>query len=148
MNINNILMAGAFILILSAPAAGYAKEYKTIKIEPGNYKFSETSSTTQKVEDVERVREQCLTSDTLDPAGDMAKRDGCLISNFKSKGNKISFDFLCDRGPGTSRVDGSAEYNGGGKEFSWKKVVKTKMSGDLTFSINSKGKAVRKGDCK
>lgn len=143
----HILMAGAFVLMLLASVGAQAKEYKTIKIEPGNYEFSETSSTTQKVEDVERVNERCLEKDKLDPAGDLAKRDGCLISNFKSKGSTLSFDFLCDRGPGTSRIDGSAEYSGGGKEFSWTKEVKTEMSEGLSFSISSKGKAVRKGDC-
>lgn len=147
MSKKSVLIAAAFIFIVLASAGGQAKEYKTIKIEPGNYEYTETSSTTQKLKDVEKVSERCLDRDTLDPAGDLANNDGCLISNFKSKDDTISFDFLCDRGPGTSRVNGSATYSGGGKEFSWTKEVKTEMSEDLSFRINSKGKAVRKGDC-
>lgn len=148
MSNKSVLIAGVFVFMFLASTGGEAKEYKIIKLEPGNYEFSETSSTTQKIDNVERVTERCLTKDQINPAGVLAEKDGCIVSNYKSKGDTMSFDFLCDRGPGTSRVDGSATYSGGGKEFSWTKVVKTQMSDDLSFSINSKGKAVRKGDCK
>lgn len=147
-NIKTIFAAGALCVSLGFGSA-MAKEYKTIEIEPGNYEVTETSSTTQAPKDTVKKKERCIKDGKIDPAGDIAKRDGCLISNYKTKGNSLSFDFLCDRGPGTTKIDGSAEYSGKGKkEFAWKKMVNTQMSEDMVFSISSTGKAVRTGDCK
>jgi Protein of unknown function (DUF3617) len=145
-NYGNMLITGALLLCFMYGAA-WAGEYKILNIEPGNYELTETSSSTQTPDEVVKIRESCMKDSELDPAGEMARKDGCEISNYKSKGNAISFDFLCKNAKSGSKVSGSLEFSSSGKEFTWKKVVKTELTEDQEFTMNSAGKAVRKGDC-
>lgn len=140
------LITGALLLCFMHGAA-LAEEYKSLNIEPGNYELTETSSSTQTPDEVVKTRESCMKDGKIDPAGEMAKRDGCEISNYKGKDNTVSFDFVCSNAKSGTKTTGSLEFSASGKEFSWKKAVKTEITEDQVFSINSIGKAVRKGDC-
>lgn len=145
-NYRNILFAGALLLCFMYGAA-QAEEYKTINVEPGNYEFTDKSTSTQTPDEKVRKFERCIKDGKLDPAGDMAKREGCEVSNYKSKGNKINFDFICKNAKVSSTVSGSLEFSGSGKELAYKKLVKTEITEGQEFSIKSIGNAVRKGDC-
>ncbi len=145
-NYRNILIAGALLLCFMYGSA-WAEEYKILNIEPGNYEFTETSSSTQDSEEVVKKIDRCVKDAKLDPAGEMARKDQCEVSNYKSKGNTLSFDFLCKNVKASTSVSGSLEFSASGKEISWKKVVRTEIAEGQEFSIKSAGKAVRKGDC-
>ena len=127
--------------------AARAEEYKVLNIEPGNYELTETSSSTQAPDGGVKKREHCMKDGKLDPAGEIARKDGCEVSNYKSKGNALSFDFSCNNAIASTNVSGSMEFSSSGSEFAWKKVIRTEITEGQEFTINSTGKAVRKGDC-
>jgi len=141
-----LIAAGALCIELLYGAAR-AEEYKILNIEPGNYEFTETSSSTQTPDETVKKVDRCVKDGKLDPAGEMARRDGCEVSNYKSKGNAVSFDFVCNNVKASTNISGSLEFSSSGNEFTWKKVVKTEITEDREFTMNSAGKAVRKGDC-
>lgn len=145
-NYRNILIAGAMLLCFMY-GSSWAEEYKSIKIQPGNYEFTETSSSTQNPDEVVKKTDNCVKNDEIEPASKMAERDGCEISNYKSKDNALSFDFVCKNVKASSTTSGSIEYVVSGEEISWKKAIKTEFEEGGDFSVKSAGKAVRKGDC-
>ena len=145
-NYRNILFAGALLVcFMYVPAQ--SEEYKVLNLEPGNYEFTETSSSTETPDEVVKKVDRCIKDGNLDPAGETAKKRGCKISNYKSKGNTLSYDYVCENVKASTIIKGSLEMSGSGKEFTWKKQVKTEIGEGQEFSLKSEGKAVRKGDC-
>ena len=140
------LLAIMIVLVLST-GVSRAEEDKSLKIKPGNYEITTTSSSTLMSNPIIDTRQTCMKDEKFDPVGDLLKNPGCEISKFKKKDNKISFDFLCAKTDGTRDISGTGEFSSSSDKFTWKKTIKTEFKGNADFAQESEGEAVRKGDC-
>ena len=140
------LLVIMIVMVLST-GVSRAKEDKSLKIKPGSYEITTTSSSTLMPDLMVDTRQTCIKEEKFDPVGDLLKNPGCEISKFKKKDNTISFDFLCAKTDGTRDISGTGEFSSSGDKFTWKKTIKTDFKGDAEYAQESEGEAVRKGDC-
>ena len=133
----------AFLVSFSTVRA----DENSIPLVPGQYSVKQTTSSNLSPEPKTETVENCIPTDSFNPA--MALPDAsCTVSNIKKSGNnKLTFDINCEGNQQMPPMTGKTEAETTKSTLKIKMDIVTSFQGK-EFKVKSKSEAKRIGDCK
>ncbi len=132
----------ASIASMASPISAHAED---MKIQPGSWQFTSTSTTPMSPTPRVSTETACITEDSMSPERFARDIDGCTVGGIETSATSMKWTMSCP-GPQAS-MKGLGEVHSRGDRVDGKIVMEMSMPGMPSMTMTNTWKGTRVGDC-